>query len=823
MAEQVLYYRIEVRGTDVQEQEIGNLSISIRSLNDALKELNKEEKKNAAEIGKVTLQIKELTLQRNALIQQVKKETQSNQAAEGSMIQMEISLQKLNRAYRELSKAERDGAIGAAMLLDIQRQTLALSKLEQATGRFQRQVGNYNTAGMAMSQVLREIPAFTFSAQTGILALSNNIPILIDEFKRLTTAMNGNTKQINGFGGAMKIMIGNLVSLGGIMTILLGLFTIYSDKIFEAISGTKKLTESEKKLAEQHQQAIQSNLDNADSLEVLKGAISATEAEINKLDRSIGIALANIEKETEEKIDSIYGFWNVFITGIKNFGNVFATNADLYKQHLQEIANATKQEQDVLFKAQVDADSELIGIANKYMQQARELRIEFIKDDIAREKAKVEEKRRLALEEASFQPYASSEAKSQAEKQINEFYDLQLSLVDIREAEKTKKKKDKDKEALDTVSMINEAENALIKDKYIQQIAMETENYRQILAGYEKKLVEYPNQVKEINRLIFLAEQQHVANLQKLREDAKKEQQKAESEARIKRLKSVNNTLDDYEKALKESNERIEKDAKQHAHNQEVIFSTLIDFLQNAENEYFRAREEQIRRSLQRTQDMLEADSERQTDILKNRLDKGIITESQYNADKAELDRVTQEKKVAEQKKAFEKEKRLAKAKVALNTAIAITEAYATSGGNYYVATVKAIGITGISLAQMAAIDAQQFAKGGRVEDKPNIPVQPNGDNVLATLTPGEVVLNKQQQEQLGGDATFARIGVPGFPNIYPNASSGGSLSAISKKELSKMFVNLGRTINNKKVYSVEAESRRVRNSVDNYESQSTW
>lgn len=59
--------------------------------------------------------------------------------------------------------------------------------------------------------------------------------------------------------------------------------------------------------------------------------------------------------------------------------------------------------------------------------------------------------------------------------------------------------------------------------------------------------------------------------------------------------------------------------------------------------------------------------------------------------------------------------------------------------------------------------DVVQFAAGGKVTNRGNIKPLSNGDNVLATLKTGEVVLNKGQQRALGGPATFAAIGVPGF------------------------------------------------------------
>lgn len=66
------------------------------------------------------------------------------------------------------------------------------------------------------------------------------------------------------------------------------------------------------------------------------------------------------------------------------------------------------------------------------------------------------------------------------------------------------------------------------------------------------------------------------------------------------------------------------------------------------------------------------------------------------------------------------------------------------------------------TIAQIATIQAQAFATGGRVL-APNIPQQSNGDNVLATVRTGEVVLTEAHQALLGGAATFAAIGVKGF------------------------------------------------------------
>lgn len=71
------------------------------------------------------------------------------------------------------------------------------------------------------------------------------------------------------------------------------------------------------------------------------------------------------------------------------------------------------------------------------------------------------------------------------------------------------------------------------------------------------------------------------------------------------------------------------------------------------------------------------------------------------------------------------------------------------------------------------------FAQGGKVNGGTRIR-RSNGDNVLATLKIGEVVLNQRQQMALGGDSTFAALGVPGF-------ASGGLVTGSSNSTVQSM------------------------------------
>jgi len=314
--DKVLYYQIKIKGVDDEKTSIGKLDSAIKSLTKELNDLRAATDKDSKKIGEVNVKLALAKKERSELITEIKKSTVAYAAEEGSLIQMEIALAKAQLAYRQMGKARRESAEGNALLASIKAQTVEISKLEQATGRFQRQVGNYNTAGVAMSQVLREIPAFTFSAQTGILALSNNIPILVDEMKRISTSIDAVTGKKKGWIGSFKEMGANLLSFGGIMTIALGLFTIFADDIINAITGVKELSEAEKKLIEQQEQTNISLEKNTNAWRVYNEEITLSEAAMEDLSYTIGVELGKIEKETQEKVKSIDGFWNTLFTNL---------------------------------------------------------------------------------------------------------------------------------------------------------------------------------------------------------------------------------------------------------------------------------------------------------------------------------------------------------------------------------------------------------------------------------------------------------------------------------------------------------------------------
>jgi chromosome segregation ATPase len=81
-----------------------------------------------------------------------------------------------------------------------------------SVNQFSSSMNRAQQATFAFSQVLREAPAFAFSLQTGLLGISNNLPILADRFKEARASGLSTTS-------IFKEMAKGLVSLPGLMTI----------------------------------------------------------------------------------------------------------------------------------------------------------------------------------------------------------------------------------------------------------------------------------------------------------------------------------------------------------------------------------------------------------------------------------------------------------------------------------------------------------------------------------------------------------------------------------------------------------------------------
>lgn len=184
--------------------------------------------------------------------------------------------------------------------------------------------------------------------------------------------------------------------------------------------------------------------------------------------------------------------------------------------------------------------------------------------------------------------------------------------------------------------------------------------------------------------------------------------------------------------------------------------TTIKNAVNQAYESYFKNQSDQIDRDTKAQESFL--DRQRQQ----------VLATAQSQAEQDTINRQYDQKKLDADRKAFNEKKKLALKQATIDFALAEIKTFATYG--WPLGLILGAGLAIAYGLQRAAINAQQFAKGGQVKNlssgkitgAPNISMA-NGDNMLATVRTGEVILNQRHQAALGGARTFAAIGVPGF------------------------------------------------------------
>lgn len=259
------------------------------------------------------IQVKELDLQTKALNQTAKYQAQINQSAEGSYNRLaaQYALNKIK--LNAMSAAERSATDAGKKLeqetADIYKEMI---RLQEATGNHRLSVGNYAKSwdglGMSVSQVVRELPAAAVSLNTFFLGISNNIPIVIDEIKKVREQNKALAAEGKPTVSVTKQIISALLSWQTALVVVLYALSAHGKEILHWIqvmwSGQKsaadmadvvdevsdKMSESTKQLGEQIAtlRRLSTEWKNlGGNLKKQKQFIKDNQTEFNKLDVSI--------------------------------------------------------------------------------------------------------------------------------------------------------------------------------------------------------------------------------------------------------------------------------------------------------------------------------------------------------------------------------------------------------------------------------------------------------------------------------------------------------------------------------------------------------
>lgn len=150
-------------------------------------------------------------------------------------------LNSMNAEQREAAEAEEQLITKTKALRD------QMVYLQESTGTYNLSVGKYTKVwdglGFSITQVIRELPSATVSLNTLFLAISNNIPIVIDEIKKVKAENAAAIKN----KGQTKSVIGSIVtSLVSWQTALTVGLTILASHGEEIVTWAKNLLFGEK-------------------------------------------------------------------------------------------------------------------------------------------------------------------------------------------------------------------------------------------------------------------------------------------------------------------------------------------------------------------------------------------------------------------------------------------------------------------------------------------------------------------------------------------------------------------------------------------------
>lgn len=322
----------------------------IKQLKKSFVSLSDSEKTGSSGTG-ILRQVQQLAAQRlveeesiRRTIKAQKDQIIQSRAEEGSITALRKQIILLTKDYDDLGRTRRNGDAGKALLAQIANVQKELSAAEQASGRFQRNVGNYASAwnGLSFSvqQVARELPSLAVSANTFFLAISNNLPILVDEIAKarkeyaaFKAEIAAGNKDVKAVAPVWQQLTKSLISWQTALVVGLTLLSVYGKEIISWISSLGKTAKAIKNLY-----TVQRDLYN-----VTSAGIEQSSKEITKLNSLYKIA-TDVTKSTKERNNAVKELKKSYPEHLKNLSDEKIKNGEVSKaikeQTSQIVANA---------------------------------------------------------------------------------------------------------------------------------------------------------------------------------------------------------------------------------------------------------------------------------------------------------------------------------------------------------------------------------------------------------------------------------------------------------------------------------------------------
>ena len=370
-----------------------------------------------------------------ANIKAQKEQIIQNNSEEGSITQLRKQLSLMLNLYDNMGRIKRSGNSGKELLAQIRVIQTELNEAEQASGRFQRNVGNYSSAfnglGMSIQQIAREPPAATMGVNMFFLAIGNNLPIFFDEVQKarkeyaayIEELKKGNT-EVQKVAPVWKQIISGVFSLNTALVVGITLLTAYGKEIFNYLDGlinTKRATldllSAEQEMALARREAIKSSASERVKLDVL---YKATQDHTRSL------------KERNAAVEELQKMYPSYFGNLSNEAILAGKAKGIYAQLRGElVANAIARAQlnrmeDVANKREEALMKRRVQY-NTYLQAQQKVDEASLALENARLKARERGMTEGSLQEKAFLSKRTSEfndAKNQAQKELDAWKSL---------------------------------------------------------------------------------------------------------------------------------------------------------------------------------------------------------------------------------------------------------------------------------------------------------------------------------------------------------------------------------------------------------------
>ncbi len=302
---------------------------------------------------------------------------------EGSVNGLRKSIRDLTAQYNALSAADREGSVGNGIAERISKMQAQVSAAEQRLGNFRSNVGNYQSAfnglNVSVSQIVRELPSATMGANMFFLAISNNIPMLVDEINKLRAANKLAMKEGKQGVPILKQLGDAVFSWNSLISVGITLLTVYGKDIVSWIGNLFKGREAAMTMAEAQAEVNKQMAESSGSYGDQVAQLRALQLQWNQLGDDLK-AKTEFVKKNQEAFHKL----GVKINDTNDAERLLVERTDDFVLALQARAKAAAAQK--LASEEYESYLKVVAETEDELAQAERLKSFYVKQKADREK-----------------------------------------------------------------------------------------------------------------------------------------------------------------------------------------------------------------------------------------------------------------------------------------------------------------------------------------------------------------------------------------------------------------------------------------------------